>query len=403
VDDLEKRRLNLGLFQSLINDISSIWDSSVRFDKIWWDRHNDVFTSQKVNPTYPALFGSALTRQLRGVRNTLRTYTTRSGSRWQGPIAADLWLPEDAVIIRPGSDRGPIIASAREGKVVKIVDPSWGHNDKWQRECEALRLAHEAGLSEHLPDLIGAGTHDGIGWIVQSLVPNDRPFVQGYETLFHLKWARFYTKELFPFFNKLYDFATYEYKSGEQILHEAERITGDCADTEMVGALVKLAEKHRCFELNVISSLIHGDLSAPHIHRSKGSWVIIDWGEARRDAIIIEQLFTYWFAPQQKAKHVSSYWDWIAGQRSFANLPTRTKSDLELCLQFGQQYLSLEPNPEKLRNRVILTVLNEIIEWRNQVTNNELGYKLPLSKKRVAESKWLRYRNRERITRLLAQ
>lgn len=371
---IKERLTNLQKFAPLVHSVAHHWDAAIR--PIWWDRLNDVFTTDKRSAAYSAVFGRRMYRTARSLKNWSIKYGLGNGRRWFGPFNVDLPLPASAMIIRPYQTRGPIVVGPEEGRVLKIIDPRWGHTNKWEREKLALKTAERANLKQFIPRLISEGVSGPYSWIVSDLKKNETPFVQSFGLISHYMWSRFFLTEVMPVMYKLYTTVGIDEVSGSDVVAEAEDLVSRYSGASILRPLLDKVKRIDWADTVIHESLIHGDICPPHIHRTSNNWSIIDWGEARRDAIVVELLREYWNSPTTEMPFKQQYWEWLRGEVTLDRVSPRLRMDINACLSFESQYMGVSGNSDMLRSRIYVTYLRELMiifrEYRSLFDDSDL-------------------------------
>ena len=347
----------------IISSVSpTIWEK-VAVRSVWWDGVNNVFTPARDNETYDVILGSAWRRSMREHVDRLR-YPKSTSSRWKDHFEVGIPLPADALIIRPFSVKGTVIASRSTGTVLKFMPPRSPVLHKLDNESEALRIATTNGLTHSIPRLLNSGSCSGGKWMTSTLAPNTRPFVKRFQRLSFLTWRGWLLDHVYPLLAEYYTAAGLTTTSAASRLSKCTLRASNVAISERLGFLMEseLRKLREIGDIECFSSRVHGDLVPGHVHRSGDSWKLIDWGESRGRDLSFEFFKPYWRSPLSKSERGVSFWNWVSGSAAYQEIHWIVRSEINLARTFYYRYLNTDLSMQELRMIVRISMLEEVVE-----------------------------------------
>lgn len=344
-----------------INSLSTHWGAAAPV-RLWWDAYYDLFTAKRWSGTYARLFGSfALFREWQSLRYGLgKMRRFLSPRRWKGPIELPVQVPADAVVFpASGFCDGVVIVSWGEQKVLKVVfnEASVSH---MANERRAWGIAQQAGITAHVPRIIETGTlASGAEWMVSEAVPNTEPF----SPIYKRQWRRWLIEEGLPTLARFHEAAGVVRHSAAEMLQDVREILHSANNVPVYLERLTQAMAEREAAAGdgiVLESLAHGDLLPRHVHRRRSRWWLLDWGAMKQQPLYFDLLRHHVRSPPERSGECKRFWAWLRYEIPTASLPSDMKTDVELYLQWTNEWLGLARSPEQLRFGINARMLQEI-------------------------------------------
>lgn len=343
-------------------ELAYIW-SLAEESQFLWDPRYPVFAGRRSRKTERAIFGTLGARVLWRLSSRSKGESVNREAR-NGGVTINLPLPPDALIIRPYLSRGPIVASEKEGKVLKLFGGKEGAFASLENEIEALKIAQDQDLAEHIPTLLGYGTtSSGVQWMLSTLAPNVRPFNSRLETFCYPLWHFWLRRRILPFMARFYERAGLEYVNAELIMDKAEELLNSGRPLGFIERIIDtIRETERYANPGVmVRSKVHGDISPPHIHRDGSNWKIVDWGASVQNYVFYDTFRAYWSSPGSGKPECDAFWRWVGGHLEVDGLPRVVASKLDVYTGFYSRNYSNGMTAGQLRVQMMYAVLDEVL------------------------------------------
>ncbi|NBB85317.1 MAG: phosphotransferase [Bacteroidetes bacterium] len=224
-------------------------------------------------------------------------------------------------------------------------------------EKNASDRAHDAGLETHIPTVYAHGTHASGGhYLHTSLAPNTRPFFERRRTY----WRRWLASEGLPVLEQFYDAAGVRERPADALLVAAEHAISSSGAPDALHRLLECTRRARPQGQHAIVpyALTHGDLNPVHIHRSRSSWVLIDWGVMTYRPIWQELLLPYLRHPLDTQYGRADFWAWLRGETAPPELQANVRADLNLYIEWLRRWRNENVSLAELRYQILAVWLN---------------------------------------------
>lgn len=325
--------------------------------------------TRAAEPTMRVLYGRGLPRWSRSLIGAIQNLRREQRmSRWMGPCPEKIALPSDAVLIPVR--QGLLVASAQARLILKIDagerKPSL--KQEARKALEVWNLAAQAGVAEHLPELLDHGEALGnTDWILYRLAPNTRPFLGKHNARpFHnwlgADWLHWLRQEILPVMECFYDASGVELLNADHVLDDETEKLRRGASADVFQRLRILAERARPARAHpkVARALIHADLTPYHVHRDETCWKIIDWEMAQRKEIIWEPFGKYLWHPHVSRKQNKVFWAWLRGDVATRRLSRALRSELQIFLEWRNSWRKLSADENTLRYQILVLLLRDM-------------------------------------------
>ena len=373
--DLTKARQALSIWQEYLAQLSHLWGESTT-SMVRWDYRTNEWIGAEAHQTRRVLGAPGVIKGLldraRRPKRTLRAMAStvaRPTRLWDQLFSPNLSsfveipfaLPNDVVIKKSLSGKRFIAASKRSGLVVKLSR----RTEEMDRELSAMRLAEEAGIGAHVPQVLDSGFFEsGVWWVATELAPNTDPVTSTFNlnTAGGQEWQWWLQMQILPAMARFYSASGVEVQSLDERIEECEQLMRACGTSKPLQDLLECIQNAalQAHGNEILVAKLHQDLHPTHVHRSPDQWKIIDWGDSRRGDVLVEP-FTDLFRQPVIAGRASPLFKWLSGELGHENLPSSYREYIDSVLSWQHDWRGVPCDVQLLRAILLIYLFESII------------------------------------------